>query len=169
MEEVNIMSQKKSYEIVKSSNQPVRKRQGWNEYFMSLAKLAAKRSTCDRTHVGCILVNERNRVVATGYNGSVGNKTPHCDDIGHVMRDSHCIATVHAEINCLTECAREGKSTDNCVAYVTHFPCLNCTKALIQAGIKKIYYENDYRIDDYAVELLNINNIPFEKIILEEE
>lgn len=157
------MSQNKSYEIVKSPNQPTRKRQGWNEYFMSLAKLAAQRSTCDRANVGCILVNERNRVVATGYNGSAGNKTPHCDDIGHVMRDSHCIATVHAEINCLTECAREGKSTNNCTAYVTHFPCLNCTKALIQAGIKKIYYENDYRIDDYAVELLTLNNIPFKK------
>ena len=138
MEEVNIMNQKKSYEIVKSSNQPVRKRQGWNEYFMSLAKLAAKRSTCDRAHVGCILVNERNRVVATGYNGSVGNKTPHCDDIGHAMRDADCMETVNAESNCLTECAREGKATDKCVAYVTHFPGLNGTKTRIQAGIKKI-------------------------------
>lgn len=82
-----------------------------------------------------------------------------------IMHDSHCIATVHAKINCLTECAREGKSTNNCVAYVTHFPFLNCTKALIQAGIRKIYYENDYRIDDYAIELLDINGISYKKVV----
>lgn len=80
------------------------------------------------------------------------------------MRDGHCIATIHAEINALLYCAKEGISVKNCTVYVTHFPCLNCTKALIQAGIKKIYFINDYRIDDYAIELLKKNNIPFEKI-----
>ncbi|ADL52471.1 deoxycytidylate deaminase [Clostridium cellulovorans] len=153
----------KSYTIVKS-DKPKKERQGWNEYFMNLAKLAAERSTCDRANVGAVIVNSENRIVATGYNGSVGSKTPHCDDIGHVMRENHCIATQHAEINCLCYCAKEGIPVKNSVIYVTHFPCLNCTKALIQAGIKKIYYSNDYRIDDYALELLNINDILYEKI-----
>jgi dCMP deaminase len=80
------------------------------------------------------------------------------------MRDGHCIATIHAEMNALLYCAKEGISVKGCSAYITHFPCLNCTKALIQAGIKNIYYQNDYRIDDYAVLLLNRSNTHFEKI-----
>ena len=138
-------------------------RKSWKEYFMEITSLVASRSTCDRAFVGCLLVNDDNRIVSTGYNGSV-KKNPHCDDIGHKMRDNHCIATIHAEMNALLYCAKEGISVKNCTAYVTHFPCLNCTKALIQAGIKKIYFQNDYRVDDYAMELLNINLIEIEKI-----
>lgn len=138
-------------------------RKSWKEYFMEITNLVASRSTCDRAFVGCLIVNDDNRIVSTGYNGSV-RKNPHCDDIGHKMRDGHCIATIHAEMNALLYCAKEGISVDNCSAYVTHFPCLNCTKALIQAGIKKIYFQNDYRIDDYAMELLNINGIEIEQL-----
>ncbi|HAE92514.1 deoxycytidylate deaminase [Tissierella praeacuta] len=138
-------------------------RKSWKEYFMEITELVATRSTCDRAFVGCLLVNDDNRIVSSGYNGSVSGN-PHCDDIGHTMRDGHCIATIHAEINALLYCAKEGISVKGCTAYVTHFPCLNCTKALIQSGIKHIYYKNDYRIDDYAVELLNKNGIGFEKI-----
>lgn len=138
-------------------------RKSWNEYFMEITNLVASRSTCDRAFVGCLIVNDDNRIVSSGYNGSISSM-PHCDEIGHTMRDGHCIATIHAEINALIYCAKEGISVKNCTAYVTHFPCLNCTKALIQAGIKKIYYQNDYRVDDYAIELLNSNNIPYEKL-----
>ena len=138
-------------------------RKSWKEYFMEITNLVATRSTCDRAFVGCLLVNDENRIVSTGYNGSV-KKNPHCDDIGHKMRDNHCIATIHAEINALLYCAKEGISVKDCTAYVTHFPCLNCTKALIQAGIKKIYFQNDYRVDEYAMELLNINGIEIEKL-----
>lgn len=139
-------------------------RKNWKEYFMEITELVASRSTCDRAFVGCILVNDNNRIVSTGYNGSVSG-SPHCDDIGHTMRDGHCIATIHAEMNALLYCAKEGISVKNCTAYVTHFPCLNCTKALIQAGIKQIYYKHDYRIDEYAVELLDKSNVKFEKLL----
>ncbi len=139
-------------------------RKSWKEYFMEITNLVASRSTCDRAFVGCLLVNDENRIVSTGYNGSV-RKNPHCDDIGHKMRDGHCIATIHAEINALLYCAKEGISVNNCSAYVTHFPCLNCTKALIQAGIKKIYFQDDYRIDEYALELRRINGIEVEKLV----
>ena len=138
-------------------------RKSWNEYFMEITDLVASRSTCDRAFVGCLLVNDDNRIVSSGYNGSISSM-PHCDEIGHTMRDGHCIATIHAEINALIYCAKEGISVKNCTAYVTHFPCLNCTKALIQAGIKQIYYQHDYRIDEYAVELLTSNNVGFEKL-----
>lgn len=135
----------------------------WEKYFMEITELVASRSTCDRAWVGCVLVNSSNRIVSTGYNGSISGN-PHCDDVGHTMRDGHCIATIHAEMNALLYCAKEGIPVKNCSAYVTHFPCLNCTKALIQAGINKIYFKNGYRVDDYAIVLLERNNIPYIKI-----
>lgn len=158
----------KSWVYVKSNKVQI-KRQHWNQYFMKLAKLAAKRSTCDRANVGAVLVNKDNRIVATGYNGSVGRKTPHCSDVGHAMRDDHCIATLHAELNCISYCAKEGIPVKDCVIYVTHFPCLNCTKAIIQSGITKVYYEEGYRIDDFALYLLDINEIKYEQIKADEE
>lgn len=138
-------------------------RVSWNEYFMNLAKMVASRGTCDRAYVGCVLVNSDNRIVSTGYNGSVSGN-PHCDEVGHTMRDGHCIATIHAEMNALLYCAKEGIKVSGCKCYVTHFPCLNCTKALIQAGISEIYYEEGYRIDDYAIELLKRNNVKVEQL-----
>ena len=125
--------------------------------------MVATRSTCDRAFVGCVLVNEDNRIISTGYNGSItGNK--HCDEVGHTMRDGHCIATIHAEMNALLYCAKEGISVKSARCYVTHFPCLNCTKALIQSGIKAIIYKEAYRVDDYALELLKKNNIEIRQI-----
>lgn len=139
----------------------------WQEYFMKLAYNVSMRGTCDRAYVGCVIVNSENRIISTGYNGSIkGN--PHCDDIGHTMRDGHCIATIHAEMNALLYCAKEGISVKDGICYVTHFPCLNCTKSLIQAGIKQIYYGRAYRVDDYALELLDKNNIGYQKIDIEE-
>lgn len=153
----------RSYELVKS-DKPKKVRQSWNEYFMNLAKLAAERSSCDRANVGAVIVNKDNRIIATGYNGSVGSKTPHCDEIGHTMRDGHCIATLHAELNCISYCAKEGIPLKGSTIYVTHFPCLNCTKALIQSGIVRIIYHEAYRVDDYAVELMKLNDITYEKL-----
>lgn len=137
-------------------------RKSWDSYFMEITEIVASRSTCDRALVGCVLVNRDHRIVSTGYNGSVAGN-PHCDDVGHTMRDDHCIATIHAEMNAILYCAKEGISTKGTICYVTHFPCLNCTKALIQAGISEIVYKNDYRVDDYAVSLFEKNNIPIRK------
>lgn len=138
-------------------------RQSWNEYFITLAKTVSARGTCDRAYVGCVLVNKDHRIVSTGYNGSVAGN-PHCDEVGHTMRDGHCIATIHAEMNALLYCAKEGISVKGCTCYVTHFPCLNCTKALIQSGIAKIYYHEAYNIDPYALELLDRNQISYTQI-----
>lgn len=153
----------KSYHYVKDEK-PSKPRQDWNEYFMTLARIAAERSTCDRAHVGAVVVNKEHRIVATGYNGSVGRKTPHCSEVGHAIRDDHCIATQHAELNCISYCAKEGIPMDGCMIYVTHFPCLHCTKALIQSGITKIFYEEAYRLDDFAIDLLDMNGIMYTQI-----
>ena len=138
-------------------------RKSWDTYFMQITEIVASRSTCDRAFVGCVLVNKDHRIVSTGYNGSVAGN-PHCDDVGHTMRDGHCIATIHAEMNALLYCAKEGIPTKDTICYVTHFPCLNCTKALIQAGIREVVYKNAYRIDDYAVSLFEKNNITLRQL-----
>lgn len=134
------------------------KRLPWNEYFMQLAKTVAMRGTCDRAYVGCVLVNDENRIVSTGYNGSISGN-PQCDEVGHTMRDGHCIATIHAEMNALLYCAKAGIKVKGSKCYVTHYPCLNCTKALIQAGISKVYYGEAYRVDEYAAQLFKQNDI----------
>lgn len=138
-------------------------RSSWQEYFMGIAESIAQRGTCDRAFVGAVIVNNDNRIVSTGYNGSISGDN-HCIDSEHKMRDGHCIRTIHAEQNALYYCAKEGIKVKNCSIYVTHFPCLNCTKALIQSGINHIYYKNDYRIDEYALELLNIANVKYTKL-----
>ncbi len=138
-------------------------RKSWDTYFMQITEIVASRSTCDRAFVGCALVNKDHRIVSTGYNGSVAGN-PHCDDVGHTMRDGHCIATIHAEMNALLYCAKEGIPTKDTICYVTHFPCLNCTKALIQAGIREVVYKNAYRVDDYAVSLFEKNNITLRQL-----
>ena len=108
----------------------------WDQYFMAQAVLLSLRSTCTRLEVGATIVRDK-RIIAGGYNGSVSG-------------DVHCI-----EMNALLQCAKLGIATDQAEVYVTHFPCLACTKALLQAGIKKIHYLKDYRNDPYAIELIN--------------
>ena len=85
-------------------------RAGWNEYFMGIAHQAATRSTCDRKHVGAVIVRDRT-VLSTGYNGSVRG-LPHCDEVGCVMEDGHCITTVHAEANAILQAAKNGVSIE---------------------------------------------------------
>ena len=104
-------------------------RPDWDEYFLKLAMLASERSTCPRMHCGCVLVKDKN-VVATGYNGSIPGDD-HCDDVGCLVVDNHCVRTVHAEINALAQAAKHGSSVDGATAYQTNMACTNCAKALI--------------------------------------
>ena len=142
-------------------------RLSWQDYFMANAELISKRSTCDRAYVGAVLVKD-NRIIATGYNGGV-SETDNCNEVGHYMEDGHCIRTVHAEMNALIQCAKEGISTKNTEIYVTHFPCLNCTKQLLQVGCKRVVYIHQYRIDEYAEYLyrekeVELVNLPIEEV-----
>ncbi|MGT2929383.1 deoxycytidylate deaminase [Streptococcus dentasini] len=134
-------------------------RLSWQDYFMANAELISKRSTCDRAYVGAVLVKDK-RIIATGYNGGV-SETDNCDEVGHYMEDGHCIRTVHAEMNALIQCAKEGISTKDTEIYVTHFPCINCTKALLQAGVKKITYKANYRPSALAVELMKQKQVEY--------
>ncbi len=122
-------------------------RMSWQDYFMKAATLASIRSPCERLKVGCVLV-KNNRLISMGYNGFLGG----CEHKS-IVRDGHEQATIHAEINAITDAAKRGASIDDCVAYVTHYPCLNCYKALASSGIKKVYYKEDYRNDPVVEEL----------------
>ncbi|WP_372588403.1 deoxycytidylate deaminase [Priestia megaterium] len=118
-------------------------RKDWDEYFLEQTELVATRSTCDRLSVGCLLVKD-NRIIATGYNGSISG-APHCDDVGHLMYENGCKRTVHAEMNALLQCAKYGVSANGATAYCNHFPCPDCMKSLNQAGIKRIVYKHHYK------------------------
>jgi dCMP deaminase len=111
----------------------------WAEYFSDLAILVSKRSPCERLKVGCVLIKD-NHIIATGYNGFLPN-APHKS----IIIDNHEQATVHAEQNCIADCAKRGINTDGCSVYITHYPCINCYKILIASGIKNIFYISDYK------------------------
>lgn len=129
------------------------RRPSWDSYFMKIAEDVALRSTCNRAQVGAVMVREKH-IISTGYNGSPAG-LEHCDDVGHLMVDGHCVRTVHAEVNAIIQAAVFGLATRDAVCYVTHFPCLHCTKMLINARISRLVYYNAYRVDEIALEFLH--------------
>jgi dCMP deaminase len=114
----------------------------WNEYFKEIVQVTAKRSPCERLHVGCILVKD-NRIVSQGYNGFLPGA-----DHQSIVRDGHEQATVHAEQNAIADCAKRGVSCQGCTAYITHYPCIMCFRLLVASGIRHIIYIHDYKNDD---------------------
>ena len=126
---------------------PPEERISWNDYFMKAATLASVRSPCDRLKVGCVIV-KNNRLISMGYNGFLAGT-----DHRSIVRWGHEQATIHAEINAITDAAKRGVSIDDSVAYITHYPCINCFKALASSGVKKIYYQVDYKNNPILEEL----------------
>jgi len=114
----------------------------WDEYFSHLATVVATRSTCPRLAVGCVLVRD-NRILATGYNGSISGQD-HCSDVGCLMVGGHCVRALHSEQNAIIQAALHGISTRSATCYCTHFPCVVCAKMLINAGVERLVYINDY-------------------------
>lgn len=144
-------------EVISKSGRP-----SWDEYFMGVAILVAARSSCERLNVGCVLVSDnehKNRIIAAGYNGFLAG-VPH----NSKLRDGHEQATVHAEQNAISDAARRGISVENCIAYITHFPCINCAKIMAASGVKSIRYRHDYNNDNLVYDLLSQANIEIKKI-----
>ena len=129
---------------------------------MELAVAASKRATCDRAKVGAVIVKDK-RVLSTGYNGSPSG-LPHCSEVGHEMINGHCIRTIHAEMNAITMAAKHGININDSELYITHFPCYNCFKVVANVGIKKVYYKEDYRIEDKILDIAKRLEIELKRV-----
>jgi dCMP deaminase len=137
-------------------------RVSWDEYFMNIARVVATRATCDRKHVGAVLVRDKT-ILSTGYNGSIRG-LPHCSEAGHMMEDGHCVRTVHAEANAIIQAAMNGVSIDGCAVYTTASPCWPCFKLIANSGAKRIVFGEFYRdnrIFEYAQQI-GIALVPLE-------
>lgn len=110
------------------------------KYFIEIAKLVAKRSTCPRASVGAVLIHHK-RIVSTGYNGSASG-TSHCTEAGCLLEHGHCRRTVHAEMNALLHLEH---GYDELILFCTHQPCYQCVKALITVNVKKVFFEKPYK------------------------
>ena len=132
-------------------------RLSWDEYFMTITRQVAERSTCLRAKVGAVIVRDRS-ILATGYNGSPAG-LPHCLDAGCLIYRSqtpdggieeNCFRTIHAEINAIAQAARNGAPIRDAAIYITHTPCIHCFKVLLNTGITRICYERPYKLDTLA-------------------
>lgn len=111
---------------------------------MQVAQLVSKRSTCTRAQVGAVLADDNGRILATGYNGSPSGYH-HCTDTGcDLDSDGHCTLALHAEENCIFQCAIHGVSTVGLNLFTTHRPCQRCVDRLWQVGVRKIYFTRTY-------------------------
>ncbi len=127
-------------------------RPSWDDYFMAFAKIIAARGTCDRLYAGSVLVKD-NRIIATGYNGSPAG-LPHCDDVGHLLEEGHCVRTIHGEHNSLLQAARQGGTSANgSTMYTKYSPCIHCAKYVIACGVKRVVVGKIYR-NPQAVDML---------------
>ena len=133
----------------------------WDDYFISTALLISCRSSCNRLHVGCILV-KNNRIISSGYNGFLPGSA-HVSIIKVDGENSNEQATVHAECNAIADCANRGVNISNAIAYITHYPCINCFKMLVASGIREIKYLHDYK-NDKNIEIL-LNNMDKKTVI----
>lgn len=145
-------------------------RPSWDEYFMEMAELTAKRSTCLRRKVGAVIVVDK-RIVATGYNGAPKG-LPHCEDQGGCLREKLGVPSgqrhelcraLHAEQNAIIQAAVMGNSIDGASIFVTHQPCVICAKMIINAGITRIVVRNGYP-DKLAQEMLDQAGIKVEML-----
>ena len=145
-------------------------RPSWDQYFLTNTRQVAERSTCNRAKVGAVIVRDKN-ILASGYNGAPAG-LPHCTEVGCLIYQSktptgeteeNCYRTIHAEINAIAQAAKNGVGIRDADIYVTHTPCIHCLKVLINTGIKRIFYEKEYKIHTVR-ELLASTDVVLQKI-----
>jgi dCMP deaminase len=129
----------------------VHQRPSWDEYFIRLADTVASRATCDRGRSGCVIVKDR-QILVSGYVGSPRGMA-HCDEVGHLLKQvihedgkvtQHCMRTVHAEQNAITQAARRGIGLDGSTLYCRMTPCRTCAMLIINCGIVRVVCEKKY-------------------------
>jgi dCMP deaminase len=138
-------------------------RVSWDRYFMNIATEVATRSTCERKHVGALIVRDK-VILSTGYNGSIRGM-PHCDEVGHMMEDGHCVRTIHAEANAVIQAATHGSRIEGASIYVTASPCWQCFKMIANAGLRRVVFGEFYRderifavAEELHIELLHLQS-----------
>ena len=141
-------------------------RPNWDEYFIHVIEVIAERSTCDRGKSGALIAKD-NRILATGYVGSPPGM-PHCDDIGHEMvtvtddkgnATEHCVRTIHAEYNALSQAAKFGVSVNLATMYSKMVPCYSCATAIVGAGLVRVVTAKDYHVSARSKELFQKRGI----------
>jgi len=147
-------------------------RLSWEQYFMTITRQVAERSTCTRAKVGAVIVRDKS-ILATGYNGAPAGM-PHCTDVGCLIYESttpngeieqNCFRTIHAEMNAIAQAAKNGSTIKDASIYITHTPCIHCLKVLVNTGIKNILYEKPYKLHTLE-ELLKYTQVDLHKIDL---
>jgi len=131
----------------------------FDEMFKNILLATAHRSPCHRLQVGCVIVKDK-RIISQGYNGFLPGAAHKS-----VVRNNHEQATVHAEQNAICDCAKRGVSCEGATAYITHYPCIICTRLLLASGIKDIKYLEDYKNDELVKVFTEELNVKVEKLI----
>ena len=147
------------------------KRPTWDKYFMEITEAVAKRSTCDRGRMGCVIARDK-QILVTGYAGAPSG-LPHCDEIGHQMKtitnedgtvSKHCMRTTHAEQNAICQAAKIGVSINGSTLYCKMTPCSTCAKMIINAGIKRVVCQKKYHAGKETEEMFKMAGIKLEII-----
>jgi len=142
-------------------NKPQHLRPSWDQYFIDLAHSVSKRATCDRGRAGCVIVRDK-QILVTGYVGSPRGLA-HCDEVGHLMKkvthedgseSFHCVRTVHAEQNAITQAARRGIALEGATLYVRMTPCRTCAMLIINCGIERVVCEKKYHAAGESEDML---------------
>ncbi len=148
------------------SEQKPYQRPSWDDYFLEVMHALAKRATCDRGRTACVIV-KNHQIVVSGYVGSPPG-LPHCDDVGHLMKEvthddgqktMHCMRTIHAEQNAICQAAKRGVSIEGATLYCKLAPCRTCAMLLIACGIKRIVAEYRYHVGGEAEDMLRAGGI----------
>lgn len=143
-------------------------RDTWSEYFFGIVQAVSRRSTCDRGKCAAITVQNKH-ILTTGYAGAPTG-LPHCDDVGHLFRTvthtngstrQHCVRSVHAEANAVAQAAKFGVSLQDARLYSTMFPCFDCAKLIVSAGITQVYAEYDYLNSEDSKTLFSAAGVHF--------
>jgi dCMP deaminase len=147
------------------------KRPSWDTYFIEMVDKVAERATCDRGKSGALIVRDK-RVLCSGYVGSPPGM-PHCDDVGHQFKkiinedgsiSQHCVRTIHAEQNAISQAAKYGIALDGTTLYCTMEPCLVCARLIVSAGIKRVVAKRKYHAAQESRELFSKANVELETL-----
>ncbi len=153
---------------------PDHQRPGWDEYFLQVMDTVAQRANCDRGRAASVIVKDK-RIISTGYVGAPAG-LPTCDEVGHLIKVAyderggkrkHCVRTTHAEANAIAQAAKHGTAVDGSTIYIRMTPCLDCTKLLINAGIKRIVCRKRYHADHDSMDMLAAAGI--ELVVMSQE